>query len=668
MMRQNGRPQPGNENMRGGPPGPGPMGGGRPPMGPPGPGGGGPPPHMGAMLGQKPKSFRKTLRTFLKYLKPYRFHIALVLIFSIASTVFTIVGPKMLGQATTKLFEGVVAKAMHVPGAVIDFPFIGRIALILVVLYLLSALFNYIQGYIMANISMKITYYFRKEIAEKIKRLPLKYFDKTSHGDLLSRVTNDVDTVSTSLTQNMSQIVTSVTTIVGVLIMMFSINWLMTIIALLILPISFALVSLVVKFSQRHFIRQQRYLGAVDGHVEEMYGGHIVMKAFNGEEKSIKQFDKLNDKLYTAAWKSQFLSGMMMPLMTFVGNLAYVVVSIMGGFLAARGTIGVGDILAFIQYVRAFTQPIMQVANIANILQSTAAAAERVFEFLEESEEVTESTQPVQLPEIAGHVSFRNVRFGYLPDQPVIHNFSAEIMPGERVAIVGPTGAGKTTIVKLLMRFYDIDSGSITIDGIDIRDFTRNDLRSMFGMVLQDTWLFNGTIRDNIRYGKLNATDEQLLTASRMAYVDHFVRTLPKGYDLEINEESSNISQGQKQLLTIARAFLANPKMLILDEATSSVDTRTEVLIQKAMHELMKGRTSFIIAHRLSTIRDADVILVMKGGDIVEQGKHAELLAAKGFYASLYQSQFEGKEEELSPIPVKPPMGFSGPPPKTPRK
>jgi ATP-binding cassette subfamily B multidrug efflux pump len=630
-------------------------------MGPP-PGGGspgsGPPGHgpMGAMLGEKPKSFKKTMRTFLRYLKPYRLQIALVVVFAIASTVFTIIGPKLLGQATNKLFEGVVAKAMHVPGASIDLPYISQIALMLIVLYLLSTLFNYIQGYITANISMKLTYDFRKDISEKIKLLPLRYFDTASRGDLLSRVTNDVDTISTSLTQNLSQIVTSFTTLIGVFIMMLSINWLMTIIALLTLPISIMLVSLVVKYSQRHFIRQQLYLGRVDGHVEEMYGGHNVMKAFNGEEKSIQQFDKLNDKLYAAAWKSQFLSGLMQPLMTFVGNLAYVVVSILGGYLAVIGKIGVGDILAFIQYVRLFTQPIMQVANIANVLQSTAAAAERVFEFLDEPEESPESPNPVRLPEVVGNVCFQNVRFGYVPEKMVIQNFSADIQPGERVAIVGPTGAGKTTIVKLLMRFYDIDAGSITIDGVDIRNFSRNELRSMFGMVLQDTWLFNGTVRENIRYGNLNATDDQVVAAAKMAYVDHFVRTLPKSYDLEINEESDNISQGQKQLITIARAFLADPKMLILDEATSSVDTRTEVLIQKAMHDLMKGRTSFIIAHRLSTIRDADVIFVIKDGDIVEKGNHTELLAANGFYALLYQSQFEGSEEEPIPIRVKPPQ------------
>ncbi len=632
MMQSGGRQQPGA-----GPTGRGPMGGH-------GPMGGGP--MAGMMAFGKPKSFRKTLRTFLKYLRPYRFSLILVMIFAVASTVFAILGPKLLGNATTRLFQGVVAKATHVPGAAIDFPYISRIALILIGLYIVSALFTYIQGYIMSGIAMKVTYQFRKDISEKIKRMPLRYFDSSSHGDLLSRVTNDVDTVSTTLTQNMSQIVTSVTTIIGVLVMMLTINWVMTLVAVLTLPLSFVLVTFVVKGSQRQFRRQQSYLGRVDGHVEEMYGGHSVMKAFNGEEKSVQQFDRLNDELYKAAWKSQFLSGLMMPMMTFVGNLSYVLVSILGGYLAVRGTIGVGDILAFIQYVRSFTQPIMQTANIANILQSTAAAAERVFEFIEEPEEVPEPEKPAKLPDLVGNVSFRNVKFGYSPDKVIIHNFSADIRPGHKVAIVGPTGAGKTTIVKLLMRFYDVDSGSITIDGVDIRQFARNDLRCMFGMVLQDAWLFNGTIRENIRYGNLNANDDQVVSAAKMAYVDHFVRTLPQGYDHEINEESTNVSQGQKQLLTIARAFLADPKMLILDEATSSVDTRTEVLIQKAMQELMKGRTSFIIAHRLSTIRDADVILVMRDGDIVEQGKHADLLASKGFYASIYQSQFEGIEED----------------------
>jgi ATP-binding cassette subfamily B multidrug efflux pump len=625
MMRPNGGQRPSGGGMGGGP-----MGGG---------------PHAGMMAIGKAKNFRKTVRTFVKYLRPYRLSLIVVIIFAIAGTVFTIVGPRMLGKATTRIFEGVLAKAMHVPGASIDFPYIGQVVLVLTGLYLLSALFNYVQGYIMSGIAMKITYHFRKDISEKIKRMPLKYFDTKSHGDLLSRVTNDVDTVNTTLTQNLTQIVTSVTTIVGVLVMMLTISWLMTLVALLILPLSFVLIRTVVKASQRYFMKQQAYLGHLDGHVEEMYGGHAVMKAFNGEEKSIQQFDKLNNELYGTSMWAQFLSGLMMPIMTFVGNLSYVGVSILGGYLAVRGSIGVGDILAFIQYVRSFTMPIAQTANMANILQSTAAAAERVFEFLEEDEEVPEPVEPAHLTDVVGNVSFRDVRFGYTPDKVVIHNFSADIKPGHKVAIVGPTGAGKTTIVKLLMRFYDIDSGSITIDGIDIRDFTRNDLRGMFGMVLQDAWLFNGTIKENIRYGDLTASDEQVITAAKMAHADHFVRTLPLGYDLEINEESDNVSQGQKQLLTIARAFLANPKILILDEATSSVDTRTEVLIQRAMQELMKGRTSFIIAHRLSTIRDADVILVMRDGDIVEQGNHAELLAAKGVYAALYQSQFEDAQE-----------------------
>ena len=654
MTQQNGRSQQGSDGTgsnyaaRRPMPGPGPMGGRGP-----GPMGGGP---MAAarMAIEKPKDFKKTVRTFLTYLRPYRLSLALVFIFAVASTVFMILGPKLLGKATTKLFLGVVAKATRVPGASIDFGYIGHIALILVVLYVLSAIFNYIQGYIMSGLAMKVTYQFRRDIAEKIKRLPLKYFDTKSHGDILSRVTNDVDTISTTLTQNLSQIVTSVTTIIGVLVMMLTISWLMTLVAILILPLSFVLVSIVIKASQRYFSRQQAYLGRVDGHVEEMFGGHNVMKAFNGEERSIGQFDKLNDRLYGAAWKANFLSGLMMPVMTFVGNLSYVGISILGGYLAVVGTIGVGDILAFIQYIRSFTQPLMQTATIANVLQSTMAAAERVFEFVQEEEEVPDPAQPAHLKEVVGNISFRNVRFGYSPDKVVIRDFSADIHPGERVAIVGPTGAGKTTIVKLLMRFYDIESGSITVDGVDIRKFARNDLRCMFGMVLQDTWLFNGTIRENIRYGRVNASDEEVVAAARLAYADHFVRTLPQGYDLVINEESSNVSQGQKQLLTIARAFLANPKILILDEATSSVDTRTEVLIQRAMQDLMKGRTAFIIAHRLSTVRDADVILVMKDGDIVEQGTHESLLAANGFYASLYQSQFEGIPEEANVISARP--------------
>jgi ATP-binding cassette subfamily B protein len=597
---------------------------------------------MGMMMAMgKPKSFRKTLRTFITYLAPYKLQLILVLVFSIASTVFTIIGPKMLGNATTRLFEGVVAKAMKVPGASIDFDYIGTIALTLLVLYLLSSAFHYLQGYIMSGISMKITFIFRQKIAEKIKRMPLRYFDTRTHGETLTLVTNDIDTISNTLTQNLSQIITSVTTIIGVLVMMLSISWLMTLIALVIIPVSFGLVTAIVKASQRYFKQQQDYLGHVNGHVEEIYSGHTVMKAFNGESRAVNQFDKLNDALYGAVWKSQFLSGMMMPVMTFVGNLAYVGVAVLGGYLAVRAVIGVGDILAFIQYIRSFMMPITQTANIANVLQSTMAAAERVFEFLDESEESPEPENAVKPEKVMGEVSFRNVHFGYRPDKIVINKFSAEIKPGQKVAIVGPTGAGKTTIVKLLMRFYDLNDGVIAIDGVDTRQFTREDLRSMFGMVLQDTWLFNGTIRENIRYGNLEATNEQVTAAAKMAYADHFVRTLPQSYDMVLNEETSNISQGQKQLLTIARAFLADPKILILDEATSSVDTRTEVLIQKAMEDLMKGRTSFVIAHRLSTIRDADIILVMKDGDIVEQGKHEDLLAADGFYASLYRSQFE---------------------------
>lgn len=629
--------QPNNIPPRDSRTGAGPMGGG--PMGG-GPGGRGPM-GMARMAFEKPKSFRKTMRTFLQYLKPYQFQLIIVLIFAIASTAFMIIGPKLLGNATTRLFEGVVAKAMHTPGAAIDFGYIGTIAIVLLCLYLISSAFSYIQGYIMAGVSMKVIYAFRQKIAEKVKRMPLKYFDTKTHGEALSLITNDIDTISNTLTQNLSQIVTSVTTIIGVLIMMLTISWLMTLVALVILPVSFGLITLVVKSSQKYFKRQQDYLGHVNGHVEEVYSGHVVMKAFNGEGKAIDQFDRLNDVLYGANWKSQFLSGLMIPIMNFVSNLAYVGVAILGGYLAVRGTIGVGDILAFIQYVRSFTFPIAQVANIANVLQSTAAAAERVFEFLDEEEENPAPVTAIKPDKVAGRVSFQDVRFGYSPDKVIIKDFSAEIQPGQKVAIVGPTGAGKTTIVKLLMRFYELNGGAIKVDGIDTREFTREDLRSLFGMVLQDTWLFNGTIRENIRYGKLDATDAQVVAAAKMAYADHFVRTLPQSYGMVLNEETSNISQGQKQLLTIARAFLADPKILILDEATSSVDTRTEILIQKAMLDLMKGRTSFVIAHRLSTIRDADIILVMRDGDIVEQGKHEELLAAKGFYASLYQSQFE---------------------------
>ncbi len=608
-------------------------------------GGGGGPMSAAMMVREKPKNFRKTMKTFLKYLKPYRLSLVMVLIFSIASTAFMIIGPKMLGQATTRLFEGVIAKAAHVPGAAIDFAYIGNIVLILLGLYVLSAVFNYIQGIIMANIAMKITYVFRKNVSEKIKRLPLKHFDKKAHGEVLSLVTNDIDTINMTLTQNLTQIVTSVTTIIGIFAMMLTISWVMTLVVL-VAPFSFILVGRVIRASQKYFQQQQALLGHVNGHVEEMYGGHIVMKAFNGEAKSIQQFDKLNEELYGSVWKSQFLSSLMMPIMNSVANLSFVIVSILGGYLAVRGIIGVGDILAFIQYVRSFGQPIMQMATIANVLQSTAAAAERVFEFLDEEEETAEPPDSVKLQKVSGHVSFNNVHFGYSPDKVVIRDFSADVRPGQMVAIVGPTGAGKTTIVKLLMRFYEVDSGSITVDSVDTKRLTRSGLRRMFGMVLQDTWLFNGTIKDNIKYGNLEATDNQVAAAARMAYVDHFVHTHPQGYDMELNEETTNISEGQKQLLTIARAFLADPPMLILDEATSSVDTRTEILIQTAMKELMKGRTSFVIAHRLSTIRSADMILVMDKGDIVEQGTHDQLLAASGFYAMLYRSQFEAAATE----------------------
>lgn len=612
-------------------------------QGGPGPGGGGP---MGGGMRkiEKAKNFKGTMNKLLQYLKPYKLSILVVILFAIGSAAFTIVGPKILGNATTKLFEGLVSKVSGAPGAAIDFTYIGNIVILLLGLYILSTVFGIIQGYIISGVAQKVSYNFRKEIDEKINRMPLNYFDKTTHGEVLSRITNDIDTVSQTLNQSMSQIITSVITIIGVLIMMLSISWQMTLVALLILPVSMILIMAVVKRSQKYFKSQQEYLGHVNGQVEEIYSGHNIVKAFNKEEEEVKKFEKVNDTLYHSAWKSQFLSGMMMPIMTFIGNIGYVAVSILGGWLAVKRTIAVGDILAFVQYVRSFTQPIAQVAQIANVLQSTAAAAERVFEFLEEEEEVPEAENPVKLQKVQGEVTFQDVQFGYNPDKIIINNFSSNIKPGQKVAIVGPTGAGKTTIVKLLMRFYDINSGAICIDGHDIKDFTREDLRNMFGMVLQDTWLFNGSIMENIRYGRLDATDGEVIEAAKAAHVHSFVKTLPNKYQMELNEEASNVSQGQKQLLTIARALLADPKILILDEATSSIDTRTEVLIQKAMENLMEGRTSFIIAHRLSTIRDADLILVMKDGDIVEQGNHEELLKADGFYASLYNSQFEGAD------------------------
>ncbi len=598
---------------------------------------------MGGIKGgfEKPEDFKGTFFKLLNYLRPYRLKLIIVIIFAIGSTIFAIIAPKILGLATTAIFDGLVSKISGVEGGGIDFQYIGKVIWILISLYLLSSIFSYIQGFIVTGVAQRVSYNLRREISEKINRLPLKYFDSVTHGDVLSRVTNDVDTVSQSLNQSMSQIITSATTLVGVLVMMMSISWQMTITALLILPISMILVMTVVKRSQKYFRAQQEYLGKVNGHIEEVYGGHNIVKAFNAEEEVVVKFRSINSELYNSAWKSQFLSGMMMPIMMFIGNLGYVAVSILGGWFAIRGTIEVGDILAFIQYIRSFTQPITQVAQISNVLQSTIAAAERVFTFLDEEEEMEENETPIKLKKVEGRVKFEDVKFGYNEEKIIINNFSADIKPGQKVAIVGPTGAGKTTIVKLLMRFYDLNGGRILIDGYDIKDFTRESLRDNFGMVLQDTWLFSGSIMENIRYGRLDATDEEVIEAAQLAHAHNFIQTLPEGYNMIINEEADNISQGQKQLLTIARAILSDPRILILDEATSSVDTRTEVLIQKAMENLMKERTSFIIAHRLSTIRDADLILVMKDGDIIEQGSHGELIKKKGFYAELYNSQFE---------------------------
>ena len=591
------------------------------------------------MSTEKAKDFKGTMKKLMGYLTQYKIGLLLVVIFAIGSTIFNIAGPKILGKATTELFHGLINKVSG--GSGIDFDKIAKILIGLMCLYVCSALFSFIQGYIMTGVSQKLTYRMRKEISEKIDRLPMGYFDKMTHGEILSRITNDVDTLSQSLNQSATQVITSVATITGVLVMMLSISPLMTVIAILILPLSMGLIGMIVKRSQRYFKEQQEYLGYVNGQVEEVYGGHNIVKAFNKEDDVIDEFDRDNDRLYRSAWKSQFLSGMMMPIMQFVGNLGYVAVVILGGYLAIKKTIEVGDIQSFIQYVRNFTQPIQQVAQVANMLQSTAAASERVFEFLGEPEEEAAPENPVVLKNPEGAVEFEHVHFGYNPEHTIIHDFSVKVEPGQKIAIVGPTGAGKTTMVKLLMRFYDVSGGSIKVDGHDIREFDRGELRRMFGMVLQDTWLFKGSIEDNIRYGKLDATHEDVVKAADAAYAHRFIQTLPGGYGMELNEEASNVSQGQKQLLTIARAILADPKILILDEATSSVDTRTEVRIQKAMDNLMKGRTSFIIAHRLSTIRDADLILVMKEGDIVEMGRHEELLAKNGFYADLYNSQFE---------------------------
>ena len=599
----------------------------------------------GRFGGEKAKDFGGTMKKLLRYISRYKVSIILVLVFAVGGVLLNIYGPKVLMYANEAIVDGVVEMVSGVPGGGIDFVYVGRILLILLGMYLLSSGLTVVQGFLMTGVSQKVSYNLRREISRKINRLPMKYFDTKTHGEVLSRVTNDVDTLSQSLNQSITQLITSVTQVVGVLVMMLTISWELTLAALCILPISMLCISFIVKRSQKFFKSQQEYLGHINGQVEEVYGGHNIVQAFNHEDKTVERFDETNETLYKSAWKSQFLSGMMQPMMQFIGNLGYVVVSVLGGWLVIRGRIGVEAIVSFVQYVRMFTQPFAQVAQVANMLQSTAAASERVFEFLEESEEDITVEHPVSIDGLEGRVDFEHVSFGYNPDKIIIHDFTAHVKPGQKIAIVGPTGAGKTTMVKLLMRFYDVDSGAILVDGHDIRDFNRSELRQMFGMVLQDTWLFNGTIRENIRYGRLDATDEEVVAAAKAAHVHHFVQTLANGYDMELNEEASNVSQGQKQLLTIARAILADPKILILDEATSSVDTRTEVRIQKAMDNLMRGRTSFIIAHRLSTIRDADSILVMRDGDIVEQGSHEELLAKGGFYAQLYNSQFENTEE-----------------------
>lgn len=569
----------------------------------------------------------------------YRYGLMAVAVFAVGSTLFNIIGPKVLSKAITELFNGLMAKLYRTGG--INFDKIGRILLMLLGLYVISALLSLFQGWIMTGISQKLCFRFRREISEKINRMPMKYFESRTVGEVLSRITNDVDTLGMSLNQSVTTLITSVSTLIGVLIMMLSISPLMTVIALVILPISGGLIAVLVKFSQKYFVAQQSYLGKINGQVEEVYSGQNIVKAFNREEKVLKEFEETNEILYQSAWKSQFLSGMMQPIMNFIGNLGYVAVAVSGSLLTIKHVIEIGDIQAFIQYVKNFTQPITQLAQVSNMLQSTAAAAERVFEFLEEEEEDQTVPNPIRLKAMEGRVSFENVRFGYDADKIIIHDFSSEVKPGQTVAIVGPTGAGKTTMVKLLMRFYDVNGGSIKVDGHDIREFNRSELREGFGMVLQDTWLFKGTIMENIRYGRLDATDEEVIEAARAAHAHRFIQTLPGGYQMELNEDASNVSQGQKQLLTIARAILADNRILILDEATSSVDTRTEQRIQKAMNNLMKGRTSFVIAHRLSTIKDADLILVMKDGDIIEQGNHEQLLAQKGFYAELYNSQFE---------------------------
>lgn len=593
----------------------------------------------GMQPGEKPKDLEKSVKKLMQYIAKYKIGIFVVMLFAAFSTIFNVAGPKILGKATTALSEGLMKKIQGTGS--IDFHKIGLILLIVLALYLASALFSFVQGWIMTGITQKVCYRLRREISEKINRMPMKYFESRTYGEVLSRITNDVDTLGQGLNQSITTIITSVATLIGVLVMMLSISPLMTLIALIILPISMGLIALVTRKSQKYFHAQQEYLGHINGQVEEVYGGHLVVKAFNHEKETIDEFERTNRILYNSAWKSQFLSGMMQPIMMFVGNLGYACVALTGGLLAIKNVITIGDIQAFIQYVKNFTQPIQQIAQVINMVQSMSAASERVFEFLEEEEEIQLAEQPADISKVTGEVTFDHVGFGYQPEQPIIHDFSAHVEPGQKIAIVGPTGAGKTTMVKLLMRFYDVDRGSIRLNDRDIRDFNRRDLRDAFGMVLQDTWLFKGTIMENIRYGRLDATDEEVIAAAKAARAHHFIQTLPGGYQMELNEDASNVSQGQKQLLTIARAILADNKILILDEATSSVDTRTEIEIQKAMDNLMKGRTSFVIAHRLSTIRNADLILVMKDGDIIEQGDHDTLLAANGFYANLYNSQFE---------------------------
>ncbi len=593
--------------------------------------------------GEKAKDFKGSMAKLFRYMERYKFRFILMFVFAVAGTIFNIWGPKILGKATTELFSGLVAKVNGTGG--INFEKIAMILLGVMILYLASSGFSFIQGFVMTGISNDVTYNLRKDISKKINRLPLNYFESRTNGEILSRVTNDVDTLQMSLNQSMTQLITSVTTIIGVLFMMLSINVWMTLAALLILPVSMVIINFVMKHSQKYFRDQQSYLGKVNGQIEENYGGHNVVKVFNKEQDVVAEFEKDNKKLYESAWKSQFFSGMMMPVMQFVGNLGYVMVAFLGGIFTIKGSIEVGDIQSFFQYIRNFTQPIQQIAQVVNLLQSSAAASERVFEFLEEPEEEQTAENPVSVKNLTGDVQFEHVSFGYNPEKIIIHDFSAEVTDGQKIAIVGPTGAGKTTMVKLLMRFYDVNSGEIMIDGHNIRDFNRSELREMFGMVLQDTWLFSGTIMENIRYGRLDATDEEVIAAAKAAHIHNFIMQQPGGYQMVLDEETSNISQGQKQLLTIARAILADNKILILDEATSSVDTRTEMQIQKAMNNLMKGRTSFVIAHRLSTIKDADLILVMKDGDIIEQGNHKELLEKGGFYAELYNSQFEQKAQ-----------------------